>query len=155
MRIAADGNVGIGATPGTDKLSVAGVIAPSADNSYSMGKIGARWASVWSVNGAIQTSDARLKTNISPLALDMEQLMQLNPVIYQWKNDSTGNKKIGLLAQELEKIIREVVVSDKDSGALGVNYAELLPVLITMLQQQQAQLAKLNKDLEILEQQKQ
>jgi hypothetical protein len=152
LRITTAGDVGIGTTTINDKLSVAGVIAPSADNSYTIGKSGAKWSAVWSFNGAIQTSDARLKTNIQPLAADMDQWMQLNPVQYQWKNDSSANKKIGLIAQELEKIVAEVVTGDKTTGSLGVNYAELMPVLISMIQQQQQQLAKLNKELLTLEQ---
>jgi hypothetical protein len=154
MRIAANGNVGIGTTTFNDKLAVGGHVAPSSDNSFSLGKSGAKWSEVWAVNGAIQTSDARLKTNIQPMQADMDRMMELNPVQYNWKNDSTGNKKIGLIAQELEKLVAEVVTSDKNTGSLGVNYAELMPVLIAMVQQQQQQLARLNKELETLEQQK-
>ncbi|MFL5745347.1 MAG: hypothetical protein ACJ751_11810, partial [Niastella sp.] len=43
LRITSAGNVGIGTTSPADKLSVAGAIVPAADNTYTLGKSGARW----------------------------------------------------------------------------------------------------------------
>ena len=154
IRITAAGNVGIGtSTPPTDKLTVAGVVAPSTDNTYSIGKTGATWSAVWSANGAIQTSDSRYKTDIHPLLLNMHQAMLLHAVQYHWLSNATGARKIGLLAQEVKEIIPEVVTGNEFNEHLGINYTELIPVLVNILQQQQAQLTLLKQTLDQLVQQ--
>jgi Chaperone of endosialidase/Pectate lyase superfamily protein len=60
--------------------------APAVDNSFTCGKSGLRWSAVWAANGTIQTSDARLKTDIQPIdgAQALEFVMRLKPVTYRW-----------------------------------------------------------------------
>lgn len=151
MRITASGNIGIGVTP-TEKLTVAGIISPSTDNAYSLGKSGAAWSAVWAANGAIQTSDARLKTAIQSLTYSTRLLKQLNAVQYHWKKDATGKRKIGLLAQDVKKLIPEAISGDENATYLGIDYSALIPVLINLLQQQQKQLKDLRSQLNLLEQ---
>ncbi len=73
MRILNTGNIGIRVTVPADKLSVAGNVAPSVDSTWTAGKSTARWTAVWAANGVIQTSDARLKTNIEPLKYGLKE----------------------------------------------------------------------------------
>jgi len=150
MRVLDNGNVGIGVTNPSDKLSVAGVVAPSADNTYTLGKNGSRWSAVWSATGTIQTSDARLKTNILPLEYGLKEVMQLNPVRYNWKDNPEGDSKIGLVAQEVKAIVPEVVVGDEAKETLGMNYAELVPVLVNAVKEQQAQIDAIEKNIQSL-----
>jgi hypothetical protein len=140
LRITSAGNVGIGTTTPADKLSVAGAIVPSADNSYTLGKNGARWSAVWAANGVIQTSDARLKTDIEPLQYGLKEILQLRPVSFKWKNEKNSSRKLGLLAQEVQPVIPEVIANDEQNGVLGMNYAELVPVLINAIKEQQQQI---------------
>ena len=140
MRITSSGNVGIGTTSPADKLSVGGNVAPSADNTYSLGKSTARWSAVYSANGTIQTSDARLKTNIRPLRYGLKEVMLLQPVRYNWIDQPNGADKIGLIAQDVRKVVPEVVVGDETKENLGMNYAELVPVLINAIKEQQKEI---------------
>ena len=39
----------------------------------------------------------------------LKEILQLRPVSFEWKNQSLGGRKIGLLAQELRDILPEVV----------------------------------------------
>lgn len=153
MRILSTGNVGIGLTAPADKLSVAGNIAPSADNLYTMGKSGARWSAVWSANGVIQTSDLRLKTNIQPLNYGLKEVMQLRPVRYNWKTTPHSDAKIGLIAQEVQQVVPEVVTGDATKETLGMNYAELVPVLINAIQEQQKQIDEIESTISTLKKQ--
>lgn len=150
LRITAAGNTGIGISTPADILSVAGILSPSADNSYTLGSAANRWSVVWATNGVIQTSDARLKTNIEPLEYSTAELMQLNPVTYQWKKTVNGKREIGLIAQQIRKIIPEVVTGNEKTEHLGMNYAELVVVLINAIKEQQSRLAVLAKELETL-----
>jgi hypothetical protein len=154
MRITAGGNVGIGnvAVP-ADKLTVAGIVSPAADNTYSIGTTTNRWSTVWSANGTIQTSDIRLKTAIAPLEYGTKELMQLQPVTYQWKDKPGTAVKIGLIAQQVQKIIPEVVTGNTGTSSLGMNYAEMVTVLINTIKEQQVQLKKLQSEMAILKQQ--
>lgn len=124
---------------------------PASDNGYSLGKSGARWSAVWSANGTIQTSDARLKTNIYPLQYGLKEVMNMQPVSYNWKTNPNGEHKIGLIAQQVRTMVPEVVIGDEQRENLGMNYAELVPVLINAIKEQQQQIEELNKRLKTLE----
>jgi hypothetical protein len=125
-------------------------VFPSADNTYLLGKSGARWSAVWSANGTIQTSDIRTKTNIHALPYGLKEVMQLQPISYQWKTDATGAAKVGLIAQQVKALIPEVVSGDEKKELLGMNYAELVPVLINAIQQQQKQIEELKLKFDAL-----
>ena len=74
--------------------------------------------------------------------------MKLEPIHYEWKKDNLG--KIGLIAQSVQNLVPEVVIGNEATDFLGMNYAELVPVLIKALQEQQAQLQLLQKDIQKL-----
>jgi hypothetical protein len=154
MRILSGGNVGIGVINPADKLTVAGVVAPSADNTYTLGKNGARWSAVWSANGTIQTSDLRLKTNIHPLQYGLKEVLQMNPVSYNWISGPTTGVKIGLIAQEVQQLVPEVVSGDEQKEILGMNYAELIPVLINAVKEQQQQINSMETEVNKLQRRK-
>ncbi len=126
-------------------MRIRGNTLPDTDNTFSLGQSGARWSAVWAVNGVIQTSDARLKTNITTLNYGLQELMQLKPVQFNWKNDAAGEKEIGFLAQDIQKLIPEAVVAPANGDALGVKYAELIPVLVNAIQEQQKEIEALKK----------
>ncbi|HMC86027.1 MAG TPA: tail fiber domain-containing protein, partial [Chitinophagaceae bacterium] len=86
-----------------------GTIKPDADNGWSCGTSAKRWTAVYAANGTIQTSDVRLKKSIDDLLYVLAEVLKLRPVSYYWK-DNSGSKKIGLIAQEVRKVIPEVVV---------------------------------------------
>ena len=59
-------------------------IAPTTDNTYSLGASNLRFATVFATNGTINTSDSRLKTDITPVANGLSFVNKLNPVTYKW-----------------------------------------------------------------------
>ncbi|MFT3746206.1 MAG: tail fiber domain-containing protein [Pyrinomonadaceae bacterium] len=120
-----------------------GSVSPNTDNAVPLGAAANRWTAVFAVNGTIQTSDARLKKNIHSLNYGLGQLMKLRPVSFDWKDDSTAKTNLGFLAQEVEKIIPEAVVKGDDQNhTRGMNYSELLPVIVRSVQEQQSQIAE-------------
>jgi hypothetical protein len=122
-------------------LRLGGNILPNSDNLFTLGESGFRWMSVWAVNGTIQTSDKRLKDNITPLNDGLERIMKLNPVSFTWKDDPEGTKHLGLVAQDVIGIIKEIVVIGTDPDKiLGINYSQFVPVLIKGMQEQQQQI---------------
>lgn len=84
--------------------------------------------------GFIQFSDLRLKTNIADIADAMNLLSRIEGKTFVWRNEClnelTGGKKvIGLIAQQVQQIVPEVVHEDP-SGFLSVSYSELVPIII-------------------------
>ena len=153
MTIASGGNVGIGTNNPGYKLTVAGIVAPTVDNSFSLGgSTTNRWTTVYTVNGVSQTSDRRLKTNIKNLNYGLKEVLALRPVSYNWKEKPTTDHKIGLIAQDVRKLVPEVVVGDEAKENLGMNYAELIPVLINAIKEQQKEIDDLKKAVQKLQQ---
>jgi hypothetical protein len=96
------------------------------------------------------SSDARLKSNIVALGPTLVGLLQLEAKSYTMKADKDQKRKIGLLAQEVQKVFPELVTEDK-KGMLAVNYQALVPVLINALKEQEENYNELEESLEILE----
>ena len=158
-------------------------LVPITDNTAALtiGTSTNRWNTIYAANGTIQTSDGNLKKNIAPLSYGLSELLQLRPVSYHWKSEKFNaleipnekkQLKLGLIAQEVEKIIPEVVYTNSyqqmgsdesqplqlvKSKTIGINYEELLPVLVKAKQEQdqiivelQNEVSKLSKQLHSL-----
>ncbi len=150
MRIdGTSGNIGIGTISPSYKLTVAGIVAPTADNVYSLGAPGLRWSAVYA-GSLITISDKRFKTNIKRLNYGLKEVLALKPVSYNLKDNPNNNHQLGLIAQEVKKIIPEVVNGDELKGRLGMNYIELVPVLINAIKEQQKQIDVLKKQVKIV-----
>ncbi len=104
------------------------------------------------VGGAVvHTSDKRLKKNIETLPYGITEILNLKPKQYHWKHrPETDHKSFGLIAQEVQEIIPELVLLDDDEQqTMSVNYTELIPILINAIHQQQQDIEQLERKLEI------
>ncbi|MEM7374738.1 MAG: tail fiber domain-containing protein [Bacteroidota bacterium] len=111
-------------------------VYPRTDNSKELGRASNRWLQVYAVNGTIQTSDRRLKRDIQHLEYGLDQVLSMNPVRYRWKSNPAGPEKLGFIAQDLQQTVPEVVMQSEDPAvSLGVNYSELIPVLVKAIQE--------------------
>jgi len=135
----------------TGDMSLKGNFYPVTDNSYNLGTSTYRWKTVYSAGGVVTTSDQRLKTNIKGLSYGLNEILKLRPVTFEWIQNSDGALNIGLIAQEVQPILNEVVnVGDDENQTLGINYSGIVPVLIKGMQEQQVQIVDLkneNKEL--------
>lgn len=68
------------------KLTSTGDWIPYTSNSFNLGNASYLWKEVFSNNAAINTSDKRLKKNITPIEYGLKEVMLINPVSYQWNN---------------------------------------------------------------------
>ena len=101
-------------------------------------------------NGFTTTSDIRLKENFEPMSNALELVSQLNGTYYTWKKDAGTDKprKLGFIAQEVEKIIPELVKTDSE-GMKSVDYVSVIPVLVEALKHQQKQIDELKALLHV------
>lgn len=91
------------------------------------------------VNGSIvHSSDRRLKTEITNLNYGLKEILQLQPKSYFWKDQEQTKKSFGLIAQDTQIIIDEIItVRDDEFKTLGISYTELIPILINAIKEQQ------------------
>ena len=106
--------------------------------------------------GFTTTSDIRLKKNIIPLENALSVINKLNPVAYDKKQDISSVeysiKESGFIAQELQKILPNLVYASTDKDKLlSVNYTAIIPILTKGLQEQQVIIEDQKKRLEVLE----
>lgn len=76
---------------------------------------------VFSHNTTISTiSDKRLKENIRPAEYGLNEIKKINIYNYNWKNEKNGKVQLGVMAQDLQKVIPEGVMKMK-KGYLTVD----------------------------------
>ena len=105
--------------------------------------------------GTTLTSDIRLKKNILPLNKALNVIQKLNPVSYQKKqtieSDNYSINENGFIAQELQKVLPMLVHESTDKEKLlSVNYTAIIPILTKGIQEQQAQIEELKKEMKVL-----
>ena len=110
---------------------------------------------ILTVNGTNYPSDARYKKQITRLQNPLQKIMAINGVEYFMRTDEFPAKhfdnklQVGLLAQEVEKVLPQAVQTDKD-GYKAVDYAKVIPLLVEGMKEQQRQIDELKKLVEKL-----
>lgn len=138
-------------TMGFSSLSTC-FIRPISDNQFDLGASTYRWDDIYATNGVIQTSDKRQKSDIEDMGYGLSTVMKMRPVTYLWKDKPERGRKVGLIAQDMLEILPEVVdVGEDDDKTLGINYAELTPVLVKAIQDQQKEIESQNERIAKLE----
>lgn len=84
------------------------------------------------------TSDRKLKTNIKNIEDPIEKILRINGVSFNWKE--TGKSTMGVIAQEVEQVLPELV---SDTNPKTVNYNGLVGLLIECIKDQQKQIDQL------------
>ncbi len=93
-------------------------------------------------------SDRKFKRDIRPLSTVIAEVKKLNFVSYQTKQDASGARHNGVIAQELEQVFPEYVTVGQDRDGVEVrtvDYAGLSVVALKAIQEQEARLEKLEK----------
>ena len=99
-------------------------------------------------------SDERLKENIKPLESQLNNIKQLKPSRFDWKDQTKSRytDDVGFIAQEIRNILPILVTGDESEGdMLSVDYSKLTPILVKALQEQQEIIESLTKRIEDLE----
>ena len=101
-------------------------------------------------------SDLRLKRDIRAVQDALSSLLALKGVTYRYDTDRypemglNSGPQIGFIAQELEQVYPEVVTT-RDNGFKAVNYAQLVPVLVEAVKEQQSMIADLREQVNALQ----
>ena len=99
-----------------------------------------------------ETSDAKLKTNLIKIENPLIKIQSINGYNFDWISDNRSD--IGVIAQEIESILPQIVKVDQN-GNKSVSYTKITPLLIECIKEQQAiiednshQINRLQEELE-------
>lgn len=146
FRISYNGTSYNGAVPGTNDFLILDTSGnahiPNGDLKVALGSIAVGNISNSATDGridasndvvAFSTSDIRLKDNIRTIDNALDKVNSIQGIEFDWieKEEVHGNKghDIGVIAQEIEKILPDVVTT-RDSGYKAVKYEKIVPLLI-------------------------
>jgi hypothetical protein len=107
MVVARDGRVGVGLNP-------SGLSGPRLDVSGDIRCF-----------NLIETSTERFKVDVIPLNNPLESVLALRPVRFRWDEPHGGRPDLGLLAEQVRAVVPELVTTDPDGHAAGLNYGRL------------------------------
>ena len=110
---------------------------------------GSNEASLTSGGAFSNASDERLKENITDIPYGLAEIKQLKPKKYNMITG--GEQQVGLIAQEVETIIPEVVTTSGEANMKSLSYGNLNAVLIKAIQEQQTIIDDLKSRIETLE----
>lgn len=130
------------------------LFAPFADNSVTNGSATNRWSAVWAVNGTIQTSDPRAKTDIQGLdgANTGAIIDAIAPISYRWVDGGEGRPGArthwGFSAEEVETIA-DIAGRDfggfvlAEDGKRAMRPDQMIPILWEELRQLRKRVSEL------------
>ena len=130
---------------------------PSTDNTVALGTSGNRFTTVYAFSGVVNTSDESLKV-WKPLTHGLTQVLQIEPILFQWKQQLDLPEEhlekhfeyYGFRANQLQQILPELVYDEDPSVPLQLNYAELIPVLVKAIQEQNETIQTLQMNMKLV-----
>jgi hypothetical protein len=129
MIITGTGNVGIGTTSPAYKLHVEGNVSG---------------ISIYASHDIAAFSDITVKKEVKKIENAIEKVKELNGYTYVRTDDETGTRRAGVIAQEVQKVLPEVVSANPD-GTLNVAYSNMIALLIEGMKEQQKEIDELKK----------
>ncbi|MFF3006360.1 tail fiber domain-containing protein [Kitasatospora sp. NPDC057940] len=133
--------------------------ANGSDRPHSYGPTGSTWYAVWvdgNHNFCRNTSSIRFKENVRDIEIDPAAVLALRPRIYDRRpsvNDEgqpiEGRRdEVGLIAEEVDATLPEIVVRDEEGQIDSVRYDLLGLALLPVVQDQERRIKELEKRLE-------
>jgi hypothetical protein len=134
MRITSGGNVGINTSSPSYTLDVNGTARFGSAIVASLGT-----GLVYSSGGTLTStnpSDQRLKNNIQSISYGLDEILKLNPVTFNWIEDKINQgKQYGFIAQEVQKIMPDLVKNLGIKDYLGLDKEAIFTILVRAIQQ--------------------
>lgn len=98
-----------------------------------------------------QTSSRKVKKNITDMATEeARKLLELEPVSFDYKEEAQGTDRRGFIAEDVAKVLPNVVTPETENAPASLDYIQLVPYLVKMVQEQQKDIEELKKKIEKL-----
>lgn len=131
MVIKKTGNVGIGTTAPAYLLQVGN----AGDGTEAQ-------ANAWNT-----LSDRSLKSKLVKINGAVSKVTQINGYYFNWKEGLDTKKQVGVIAQEVENILPEIISKD-NAGLKSLDYGKLVPLLVEAIKEQQKTIVELTEEME-------
>lgn len=137
------------------KKQGSGSAGKASGSTYNFGRLKKLKVNTISVY-ASTPSDRFLKRDLEPISGALEKVKQLTAYRFSWKDwNASAKKQVGLLAQDVEKVLPEAVSRHADPAALqgdsidtlGVDYANVTALLVEAIKEQQREIDELRRRL--------
>ena len=162
-------NAGVNLTSGFDNICIGNPGVAGESGTIRIGTVGTQTATfVAGVNGVTTggtgtpvlidasgqlgtiSSSARFKDEIQDMGESTEGLLKLRPVTFRYKAQPEGRTQFGLIGEEVEKVMPELVVCSSSGEVDTVLYHEMPAMLLNELQKQQREIQELKSELSAL-----
>lgn len=159
-----------------------GAFNPMTNGGIALGSASYRWGQIYSTAATISTSDRNEKHDVRDLNPESAKclILGLRPVSYKFNDGTSGRTHSGLIAQDVEELLRELEIPSKDCAAFikspleklnrktgqydpvtdeegnpkyryGLRYEEFIAPLIKTVQEQQKEIDRLEERIRKLE----
>ena len=118
-----------------------GVMTSTTSSSYKLYVGG----SIYAEGDIVAYSDRRKKENIVTVDNALNTVNKLRGVYYNRIDDDSKKRQIGVIAQEIQEVLPEVVTYAKDLDEYGVSYGNITGLLIEAIKEQQTQIEELKE----------
>jgi hypothetical protein len=98
------------------------------------------------VTNITESSSKALKMNINPIDNALDAILKLKGVTYDRK-DGTSQNEAGLIAEQVNKILPNIVSKDEKGKPTGIHYTKLTAYLIEAVKSLQSEINVLSKEL--------
>ena len=93
-----------------------------------------------------QTSSREVKKNIKPIE-DAEKILELDAVSFDYKNENEGTNRRGFIAEDVAKVLPNLVKGATENGPAALNYIEMIPYLQDIIKRQEKRIEALEEKI--------
>jgi len=106
--------------------------------------------SIYAEGNIVAYSDRRAKENITSVDNALDKVLKMRGVFYNTIKDETKKRQIGVIAQEIEEILPEVVTYASDVDEYGVSYGNFAGLFIEAIKEQSEVIKKQSEEIKEL-----
>ena len=118
-----------------------GINGSSTSSSYGLYVTG----NIYTTGTVTEASDVRKKTDIVTIDNALEKVTQMRGVYFTKIGEEEKGRQTGVIAQEINEILPEIVIHAKDVDEYSVAYGNAIGVLIEAIKEQQLQIEQLKQ----------
>ena len=95
-----------------------------------------------------QTSSRKTKENIEPMTEDeAKKILELEAVSFDYINKAYGTNKRGFIAEDVEKVLPNLVTPETETRPMSLDYLEIIPYLQAVIKDQQKRIEALEEKI--------